>query len=275
MKTQEVEQARVAWDTIATGFDNYVTPFSMAWAEKILPRVNLQPGMRFLDVATGSGALSIPAARLGAKVISVDISPAMIERLNDRASKEGISNMEGYVMDGQALELSDDTFDIAASMNGVSLFPDLERGLSELVRVTKPEGKVIIIAFGPPQNAEWLVLFMDAMQASVPGFINPLGSDLPLPFQVSDPDKLRTKMEEAGLKDIRLENKTFGMECRSATQLWDIVTNSNPIGAKLVANLDQEQITKVKQELENTLHKHSESPTTVLKTDINIGIGTK
>ncbi|MEX1120536.1 MAG: class I SAM-dependent methyltransferase, partial [Balneolales bacterium] len=269
------EQARVAWDTIATGFDNYVTPFSMAWAEKILPRVNLQPGMRFLDVATGSGALSIPAARLGAKVISVDISPAMIERLNDRASKEGISNMEGYVMDGQALELSDDTFDIAASMNGVSLFPDLERGLSELVRVTKPEGKVIIIAFGPPQNAEWLVLFMDAMQASVPGFINPLGSDLPLPFQVSDPDKLRTKMEEAGLKDIRLENKTFGMECRSATQLWDIVTNSNPIGAKLVANLDQEQITKVKQELENTLHKHSESPTTVLKTDINIGIGTK
>jgi ubiquinone/menaquinone biosynthesis C-methylase UbiE len=84
--------------------------------------------MRFLDVAAGSGALSIPAARLGTQVLSVDFAPVMVERLNARAREEGLSGLEAYVMDGHALELEDGTFDISGSQNGVSLFPDLRRG---------------------------------------------------------------------------------------------------------------------------------------------------
>ena len=64
-----LEQIRNAWDSIAAGYDEFVTP-SGGWAlpEDALRRVGLRPGMRFLDVAAGSGALSIPAARLGAQV---------------------------------------------------------------------------------------------------------------------------------------------------------------------------------------------------------------
>jgi ubiquinone/menaquinone biosynthesis C-methylase UbiE len=99
--------------------------------------------MRFLDVAVGSGTLSIPAARLGAQVLATDISPVMVERLRARADKEGLPNLETCVMDGQALELEEGSFDISGSQHGVSLFPDMPRGLRELVRVTKPEGRVI------------------------------------------------------------------------------------------------------------------------------------
>ena len=59
-------------------------------------------------------------------------------------------------MDGQALELEDDTFDLAGSQFGVMLFPDLETGLSELVRVTKPGGQVVLITMGPPAKIEVL-----------------------------------------------------------------------------------------------------------------------
>jgi len=59
--------------------------------------------MRLLDVACGSGALSIPAARLGARVTGADLSPDMIQRLTAQALAEG-PNLEGRVMDGQALE---------------------------------------------------------------------------------------------------------------------------------------------------------------------------
>ena len=81
-------------------------------------------------------------------------------------------------MDGHALELEDDTFDVSASQLGVSLFPNLQRGLRELVRVTKP-GRVLIVAFGPPQKAEFFGFFLAAMQAVVPGFTGPRWTLLP------------------------------------------------------------------------------------------------
>jgi ubiquinone/menaquinone biosynthesis C-methylase UbiE len=71
MATEEREQTRVAWDAIATGYDEFVTPSHIDLGADALYRAGLRASMRFLDVAAGSGALSIPAARLGAQVLSV------------------------------------------------------------------------------------------------------------------------------------------------------------------------------------------------------------
>lgn len=274
--TQEPEEIREAWDTIAAGFDKFVTPYSMIWGEDALRRINIQPGVRFLDVAAGSGAVSIPAARLGAEVVAVDISPEMIERLKARAREEGIPNLDARVMDGQALRFSDNTFDLSASLNGVSLFPDMSKGLSEIVRVTRPGGQVVIIAFGSLQKAEWLKLFMGAVRSSIPDFTGPPMDPPPLPFQVADPGKFRNKMAEAGLTDIRVETITSEIECKNSAQLWDVVTNSNPIGAMMVAGLNQEQQNRVRNVLDDLLREHFENRSrSVLQTDINIGIGTK
>ena len=60
-------QIRDAWDKFASGYDEAITPFSMRIAEDVLQRVDIRPGMQFLDVAAGGGALSIPAARLGGR----------------------------------------------------------------------------------------------------------------------------------------------------------------------------------------------------------------
>ena len=121
MATEEREQTRVAWDAIATGYDEFVTPSHINLGADAIYRAGLRAGMRFLDVAAGSGALSIPAARLGAQVLSVDISPTMVERLQTRARKEGL-NLECRIMDGHALALENDTFDMAGSQFGVMLF---------------------------------------------------------------------------------------------------------------------------------------------------------
>lgn len=120
MITHEREQIRTAWDRLAVGYDEFVTPTSnRVVAEDALSRAGLRSGMRLLDVASGSGALSIPAARMGADVLAVDISPAMIEHLKARAREAGLSNLEARVMDGHALELEDDRFDISASQFGL------------------------------------------------------------------------------------------------------------------------------------------------------------
>lgn len=270
------EETGNGWETIATAYDELVTPMSMAFAEDVLDRVGLRPGTRFLDVAAGSGALSIPAARLGAQVVATDIAPTLIARLNSRARHEKLSNLEGRVMDGHALELEDEAFDISGSQLGVTVFPDLKRGLSEMVRVTKPGGRVLIVALGHPQKAEFLGFFMGALQAVVPGFTG-LPMDPPPPqFQVADPDVLRQRMTVAGLTDVQVETITWHMAFTSAAHFWDMVTNSNPIGAVLIADLTQEQRTEVLQVLEGMLRERSGgSGPAVLNTEVNIAIGTK
>src|SRR5262249_50807992 len=95
-----------AWNSIAPGYDESVTPTHFWLGSEGLRRAGLCAGMSFLDVAAGSGALSIPAARLGARVLATDQSPAMLKLLQARAHKEGLG-IETRAMDGHALQISD------------------------------------------------------------------------------------------------------------------------------------------------------------------------
>jgi ubiquinone/menaquinone biosynthesis C-methylase UbiE len=278
MSTQQVpniEQIRGAWNSIAGGFDEFVTPKTLVLGEEVMRRLELRPGMRLLDVAAGSGGLSIPAARVGAEVVATDLAPAMIERLTARAHAEGLSTLRGRAMDGHALELDDDAFDVAVSLNGVSLFPDMARGLAELVRVTRPGGRVVIVAFGPINTIEFITFFTSAVQAAVPGAI-PLPTDPPpLPFQAADPDVLRERLATAGLRDVRVDTITWETEFDSVQHLWRVFTASNPIGAQMVAGLSDEQRVEVTQVLEGMLRERSAgAPGAVLRAEVNIGIGT-
>ena len=268
------DELRAAWDGVASGFDELVTPRNMPFGEHILRRLGLRPGTRFLDVACGTGALSIPAAHLGATVTGVDLSPAMIERLTARARRHTLRNVEGMVMDGNDLEFGDDTFDVSVSLNGVSLFPDLGRGLREIVRVTKPGGRVLIAAFGAPQQVEFLGFFLGAVQAAVPGFA-PLPMDPPpLPFRLADPDVHRDSLAEAGLADVDVDTTTWSFDVESATDLWDLVRSSNPIGAQMVAALSAGQQAEALRVLDGMLRERSGGAQgATLTADVNVGVG--
>ena len=152
--TSEAHAAlREAWDAIAEGYDLYVAPQEVDLAKEALRLVGLEPGERFLDVAAGTGGLSLSAARLAARVLATDWSPAMIERFQARVREEHLRDAEGRVMDCHALDLPHDSFDVTGSQFGVMLVPDQERALREMVRVTKPGGRVLVIAYGFPDGA--------------------------------------------------------------------------------------------------------------------------
>jgi ubiquinone/menaquinone biosynthesis C-methylase UbiE len=277
MTTQEQVQTRAAWDSIAVGYDEFVTPTHMWLASEGLRRAGLRSGMRFLDVAAGSGALSIPAARLGAQILAVDLSSIMLERLKARAHQEGLK-LETRVMDGHVLELKENTFDISGSQFGVMLFPDMPRGISELARVTKPGGRVLMNVYGDPHKIEFFGFFVSAIQSVIPSFEGPPMDPLPLPFQLQDPERLRQEFAKAGLKNISVETITEKLEFQSGKQLWDWLVNSNPIAGMILAelNLTKEQTAVVQQALERLIRERAGgSGLAVLTNPINIGIGTK
>jgi ubiquinone/menaquinone biosynthesis C-methylase UbiE len=120
-------------------------------------------------------------------VLATDWSPKMIEHFNARVRAEGL-DAEGRVMDCHALDLRDDSYDITGSIFGVMLVPDQPRALREMVRVTKPGGRVLLIAYGDPAEFETLHVFVSAAQAVVPEFEGPPEDEPLLEFQVADPD---------------------------------------------------------------------------------------
>lgn len=263
-----------AWDSIAAGYDTYVTPTHLWLGNEALERAELARGMKFLDVAAGSGALSIPAARRGAIVVSVDLSPSMVERLGARAREQGITDLDARVMDGHELDLPDDSFDVSGSQFGVMLFPDLPRAVRELVRVTRPGGRVVLVVYGPPTKIDFLTFFLGAVQTAVPGFGGLPSDPPPLEFQVADPRKLSERLEEAGLGEVTVETITETLSFRSGSELWDWVVNSNPIGAGLVADLSEEQKAGVREALEALIRARAgDDETAVLTNPVHIGIG--
>ena len=266
-----------AWDKVAPGYDEFVTPTYFGLGAEVLGRAGLRPGMRLLDVAAGSGAVSLAAARLGADVTAVDISPVMVERLKVRARQEGLK-LEARVMDGHALDLEDDSFDMVASEFGVMLFPDLPRGLREMARVAKPGGRVVVVAFGSPTKIEFLGFFIRAIRAAVPDFAGPPLEPPPLPFQVQDPEKLRREMVTAGLKDVRVEETSEEMRYQSGKQFWDWVMSSNPVAGMMLDQLDlkQDQIAVIQRAADGLIRERAAGTgTAVLISPINIGIGAK
>ena len=277
MTLNDQVETQTAWDRIAPGYDRTNTPTQMWLGNEGLKRAELRSGMRFLDVAAGSGALSIPAARIGAKVLATDQSSVMLDLLDRRARKEGLS-IETRAMDGHALELDDDSFDMAGSQFGVMLFPDMPKGIREMARVVKPGGRVLMIVYGNPHEIEFFGFFVSAIQSVRPDFTGPPMDPLPLPFQLQDPERLRDELAAAGLKEIKVETITENTEFLSGKDLWEWVIWSNPIAEAVLEGLnltDGERIV-IQQTLETLVRKRAGGTgPALLSNPINIGIGTK
>jgi ubiquinone/menaquinone biosynthesis C-methylase UbiE len=265
-----------AWDAIAALYDEHVAPGESDLATAGLRLAGLRAGHMFLDVAAGTGGLSLPAARLGAKVMATDWAPKMIEHFNERVVAEGL-DAEGRVMECHALDLADDSYDITGSQFGVMLVPDQAQALREMVRVTKPGGRVLLIAYGDPREFEALHAFIAAAQAVVPGFAGPAEDEPLLEFQVADADVLRQRLTDAGLTDVIVDTSNQErIEMRTGQQLWDWCVGGNPIPGMLVADLTDEQRADIIKVLDGMVGERAGGRgTAVLTAPLNIGVGTK
>lgn len=275
-ETEAHAAPREAWDAIAEGFDRYVAPQEAELASEALRMVGLEAGERLLDVAAGTGGLSLPAARLGAEVLATDWSPAMMEMFAARVRDEGLINAEGRVMDCHALDLPDGSFDVTGSQFGVMLVPDQPRALREMVRVTKPGGRVLLIAYGSPAELEFLQLFIGALSVVAPDFAGLPDDPPPLEFQVSDPEVLRRRLTEAGLRNVRVERTAERPAFGSGQEMWDWVVHGNPIPGMLVADLEEERQARLRQVLDGMLRARSGgNGPAILTNAVHVGIGIK
>jgi ubiquinone/menaquinone biosynthesis C-methylase UbiE len=117
-------------------------------SERLVEAANVMPGERVLDVACGSGNTALAAARRFAKVIGLDYVSGLLEHARERARAE-LVDAEFVEGDAERLPFEDASFDLVASTFGVMFAPDHESAAHELLRVTKPGGRIALANWTP------------------------------------------------------------------------------------------------------------------------------
>jgi demethylmenaquinone methyltransferase / 2-methoxy-6-polyprenyl-1,4-benzoquinol methylase len=201
-------QVRAMFDRIARVYDrmNSVMTAGMHhhWRARAADLARVGPGSHALDVATGTGDLAIELRGRGAKVVGLDFSERMLELA--RVKAPAIEFVQG-----NALELAypDASFDAVTVGFGARNFADLDRGLRELARVTRPGGRVVILEITTPQRPplSWFFrLWFDRVVPALGRLAGDPDAYTYLPSSVRrfpDPRELAARMVAAGLQDVR------------------------------------------------------------------------
>ncbi|HET9727859.1 MAG TPA: methyltransferase domain-containing protein [Acidimicrobiia bacterium] len=187
------EQRADAWSATAPDYDAFSQQVTLPFAEDAARLVRIGPGTRVLDVGAGTGNFAFAAARRGAKVLATDFAPGMVDLLGRKVRAQGLAqSIDTAVMDGQALDLPDASFDVAASIFGLIFFPGHDRGLRELLRVLVPGGRAVVSTWAPPPRGDMSRLLGLAMSKAMPNMPAPFGP--PHWAKLGDADAFRERL---------------------------------------------------------------------------------
>lgn len=126
-----------------------IANYSASTAAEFVRRTEIKTGSRILDVACGTGNVSIPAARAGGAVTGVDIATNLLEQAKQRAAAEKLDVLQFKEGDAEELPFADGEFDIVLTMYGAMFAPRPERAAAELLRVCKPAGLIAMANWTP------------------------------------------------------------------------------------------------------------------------------
>ncbi len=198
---------------------------------EVIDRLRPEAGQRFLDLATGTGAVAELAAAAGAEVVGIDLAPGLIEQAKSRAEERGLE-IDYRVGDVEALELEDASFDRVASTCGVMFAPDHEAVARELARVTRPEGRVALACWTPESGLAQLFGVMREFQPAPPQGV---GNQ----FDWGREDYVRGLLGDDF--ELELELLDSPLEMESGEAVWELFSRDYGPTKVLAESLDDEK----------------------------------
>jgi SAM-dependent methyltransferase len=206
------------WDAVA----RTMAPIHDRLVEALSPK----PGERWLDVATGTGAIALRGARAGAEVTGIDITPDLIEIARKHAVDERLA-IQFDVGNAQELPYEDARFDVVSSAHGVHFAPDHARAVAELARVCRPGGRLGITVW--------------RSGGAVDEFAEMVARYEPPPTRArrgtfGEPDYATKLLGEAF--ELEFIPEVWMQTGSSGEEIWSLMTRSAPHLKRLVESLD-------------------------------------
>ena len=146
--------------------------------EALVQRLGITKGLKVLDLGCGDGTTALPAAKLGADVLGIDIARNLVDAGNRRAEEYGLTNLKFQEGDASNLEqVPDDTFDLVVSVFGAMFAPKPFDVAKEMVRLTRPGGRIVMgnwIPNDPTLVAQILKISSTYTPPPPEGFVSPM-----------------------------------------------------------------------------------------------------
>lgn len=207
--------------------ERYLLDLHDRFTERLAPR----PGERLLDVATGTGAIALRAARAGADVTALDLAPELVETARRLAAEDGLA-IRFDVGDAESLPYEDGSFDVVCSAIGTMFAPDHAAVARELARVCRPGGRLALVSWSPVGGvAEQFQAMKPFQPAPPPGVGNP--------FDWGDPQHVRDLL--GGTFDLELIEDRTMMEGPSAEEMVAVLESHYGPHRTLAESLDGER----------------------------------
>lgn len=179
--------------------------------EALLEAANLAPGDRVLDVAGGPGEPSMAAARIvgpHGRVVHTDVAAGMVAAARREAARLGLlDRLRFAVASGEASPFPAGAFDRVVCRLGVMFFPDVGRGLGEMLRVVRPGGRVALVVWGLKARNPYFAAASEAAARYVPS--PPDAPDAPGAWRFGEPRMLAELLEAAGAVEVRERRVAF------------------------------------------------------------------
>jgi ubiquinone/menaquinone biosynthesis C-methylase UbiE len=203
------ETTREQWQAAADAWHRW-GPTLNRWlgpaTNRMLDMARVGPGSRVLDVAAGAGEQTLVAARRvgpNGHVLATDISSNLLAFAAEEAKKAGLRNVETQVMDGENIDLPENTFDAVISRVGLIYFPDQQTALTGMRRVLKPGGRVAAIVYSTAENNKFFSVPVSVIRRRAN--LGPPLPGQPGPFSLGAPGALEQAYQKAGFHDIAVE----------------------------------------------------------------------
>jgi SAM-dependent methyltransferase len=205
-------------------------------AARLVKFAGVRSGQRVLDVGCGTGVVAITAARMGAQVAGLDLTPELLERARHNSQVAGV-NVDWREGDAEKLPFGDGTFDVVVSQFGHMFAPRPSVAIAEMLRILKPGGTIAFSTW-PPE------LFTGRMFKLVSGYMPPPPPGVSPSPQWGDQNIVRERLGNA-VKDITFERAT--MQAPALSPQHYRVTMERTAGpvVKLVENLSANQAPKL------------------------------
>jgi SAM-dependent methyltransferase len=228
-----------------------------AVTQSLVEYAGSKPGMRVLDLASGTGEPAISlASRVGPKghVTALDLSAELLEIAEQRARQRELTNFSVREADAHELPFPDRSFDLATCRFGVMFFADCERALRELHRVLKPGGRACFLAWGPFGQPYWLSTMGIVAKHGGGPIIAPGGPD---PFKFAQPGSLSAVLRGAGFSEVNEETRTLPWTWPgSVEEVWEYQRSVSVPFRPLLERVPADQWDKVNDEVHAAIRKY-------------------
>jgi len=238
--TRPLDQRPEAWSATAADYHAFSANVTRPFAEDAARLVPIGPHTRVIDVAAGTGSFTFAAARRGANVLATDFAPGMLELLRAESERNGLTgHIRTAVMDGEHLDVPNDSFDVAASIFGVLFFPDQNRGLRELHRVLESGGRAVVSTWAAPPRGEMPAIFGKAMAKALPEAPAPSG---PPPWAaLGEATTFRQRMLDAGFSSAHVVELRHVWVFDTLDVFTGMITRCAPPAVALFATMSEDQ----------------------------------